>query len=348
MRSVSASTKRSWMPSVTIRREDAVQRWPVEKKAPLTAHSTAILRSASSSTTSGFLPPISSWNLRILLDARLGDAPAGPDRAGEGDGVDVGMVEHRLADDRAVAHHEVEHALRRAGALEDVDDRVRAARHEIGRLEDDGVAVGERRRDLPGRNGDREIPRRDDADDADRLARDLDADARAHAGHLLAGEPQRLAGEEIEDLPGARRPRRSPSGSVLPSSRASSRPSSSLRARISLRRVSRMSCRSCGASATRPGTRPCAAAIAVSRLRRVRLGILADDVVGVGGIDVRASRRRRRPTRRRSNSCGLRSWRPRHVAADEPEGGRSRAARFAQDCASGAARRRSSGGHSCA
>ena len=42
MRSVIAATKRSWMPSVTIRREEAVQRWPVEKKAPLTAHSTAV------------------------------------------------------------------------------------------------------------------------------------------------------------------------------------------------------------------------------------------------------------------------------------------------------------------
>jgi hypothetical protein len=42
-----------------------VQRCPVEKKAPLTAQSTAVARSASSSTTSGFLPPISSWNLRM-------------------------------------------------------------------------------------------------------------------------------------------------------------------------------------------------------------------------------------------------------------------------------------------
>ena len=64
MRSTSAPTKRSWMPSVTMRREEAVQRWPVEKKAPLAAHSTAVFRSESSSTTSGFLPPISSWKRR--------------------------------------------------------------------------------------------------------------------------------------------------------------------------------------------------------------------------------------------------------------------------------------------
>ena len=63
--SVSAATKRSWMPSVTISREEAVQRWPVEKKPELAAASTATDRSASSSTTIGFLPPISSWNLRL-------------------------------------------------------------------------------------------------------------------------------------------------------------------------------------------------------------------------------------------------------------------------------------------
>src|SRR3954453_496196 len=56
------------MPSVTIKREDAVQRWPVEKYEPLTQASTATLTSASSSTTIGFLPPISSWNFFIGLD----------------------------------------------------------------------------------------------------------------------------------------------------------------------------------------------------------------------------------------------------------------------------------------
>ena len=53
------------MPSVTIRRDDAVQRWPVEKYAPCTATFTAVARSASSTTTSGFLLPISSWNFAM-------------------------------------------------------------------------------------------------------------------------------------------------------------------------------------------------------------------------------------------------------------------------------------------
>src|SRR5665213_2223573 len=62
IRSIIAATKRSWMPSVTISRDEAVQRCPVPKNAPLIAHSTATSRLASSTTTSGFLPPISSWN----------------------------------------------------------------------------------------------------------------------------------------------------------------------------------------------------------------------------------------------------------------------------------------------
>ena len=87
--------------------------------------------------------------------------------------------------------------------MEDIDDRPRAARHQVGRLEHHGIAVAERRRDLPGRDGDREVPRRDDADHAHRLARHLDADARTHRRHALTRKAQRLTGEELEDLSGA-------------------------------------------------------------------------------------------------------------------------------------------------
>src|SRR2546430_7453589 len=58
--------------------------------------------------------------------------------------------------------------------------------------------------DLPGGNRDREIPGGDQADRADRLARDLHAHARAYRGNDLARGAQRLAREKLEDLPGAR------------------------------------------------------------------------------------------------------------------------------------------------
>src|SRR5690606_29179313 len=114
--------------------------------------------------------------------------------------VDIRAVEHRLADDRTLAHDEVEDALRQAGPVQDIDDRPGAAGHEFGWLEDDRVAVAERRCDLPGGDCDWEVPRRDDAHNADSLARDFDTDAGTHGGSGLAGKPQGLASEEIEYL----------------------------------------------------------------------------------------------------------------------------------------------------
>ena len=77
------------------------------------------------------------------------------------------------------------------------------------------------------------------------------------------GMRKRLAGEEIEDLAGAA-DLAVASGSVLPSSRASRRASSSRRARISVETRSRMSCRSCGVVRDQAGKAACAAATAAS------------------------------------------------------------------------------------
>ena len=159
-----------------------MQRWPVEKKAPLAAHSTAVGRSASSSTTSGFLPPISSWNLRMVptLAAatfrRCATEPVKVMALMSG----LSSIACPTTEPRPMTR--LNTPFGQAGTVEDVDNRPGAAGHEIGRLEDDRVAVAQRRRDLPGGNGDREVPRRDDADDADGLAGHLDADARANQG----------------------------------------------------------------------------------------------------------------------------------------------------------------------
>ena len=81
--------------------------------------------------------------------------------------------------------------------------RPRAGRHELGGLAHHRAPVRERRRDLPRRDRDREVPRGDDAHHAQRLAQDVDVDARPHAPQVLAGDPQRLSREEPEDLRGA-------------------------------------------------------------------------------------------------------------------------------------------------
>src|SRR6185503_18455893 len=138
------------------------------------------------------------------LDRLGGDRVARRDRAGEADAVDAPIVDHRLADDAAASHHQVEDAFGHAGVDDDLGQRPGRAWDELGRLEHDAVAVGERRRDLPRGDRNRKIPRRDDADDAYRLAGDLDVDARTDRRNFFACQTQRFAGEKLEDLPGAR------------------------------------------------------------------------------------------------------------------------------------------------
>ena len=81
--------------------------------------------------------------------------------------------------------------------LHEVDRRQRRQRR---RLEDDGVAADQRRRDLPRRDRHREIPRRDHRADAERLAhrhRELVAQLR---GHRLPVLPAALAGHELRHV----------------------------------------------------------------------------------------------------------------------------------------------------
>lgn len=83
-------------------------------------------------------------------------------------------------------------------------DRYGHARHGVAALLTPTVtrllSTTERRRDLPCRDCEREIPWRYDAYDADGLACDLDTDARTHARQHIAGDPQGLSGEEVEYL----------------------------------------------------------------------------------------------------------------------------------------------------
>jgi hypothetical protein len=113
------------------------------------------------------------------------------------------VLEYGLADHRTTPDDEVEHALRNTGAHDDFRQRVGAAGNEIRGLENHRVAIGERRRDLPGGDRERKVPRRDNADDPKRVARDLDVDIRPHAGELFPRNPQHFASEKVEDLSGS-------------------------------------------------------------------------------------------------------------------------------------------------
>ncbi len=61
-RAASASRKRSSTSFSTMTRLVAVHFWPVDSMAPAIVSSVAFSTSASFRTTTGFLPPISSWN----------------------------------------------------------------------------------------------------------------------------------------------------------------------------------------------------------------------------------------------------------------------------------------------
>src|SRR5258708_12605761 len=94
----------------------------------------------------------------------------------------------------------MEDAGGKAGGCDDFGERVSRARHDLRRLEHDGVAVTQRRRNLPGRDRDRKIPWRDQADDADRLARDLDLEAGTHRGTFFSRQAHRLAPKDRTNL----------------------------------------------------------------------------------------------------------------------------------------------------
>ena len=111
------------------------------------------------------------------------------------------MLEQSLANGRSTTHYEIEHARRDTRPDDDVGQGVSSCRDEIGRLQDDAIAVGERRGDFPRWNGNGKIPRRDQPDDANRLARYLDVDTGPHRRDFVTGEAQAFTGKEQEDLP---------------------------------------------------------------------------------------------------------------------------------------------------
>jgi hypothetical protein len=93
------------------------------------------------------------------------------------------MVDQRIADAIAAAENDVDDALR-----QDVGEQLghlqRRQRRLFGGLEDDRIAAGNRRRQLPGHHHQRVVPRRDRADDADGIA----ADHRGVARQIFAGD----------------------------------------------------------------------------------------------------------------------------------------------------------------
>ncbi len=128
-------------------------------------------RSASASTITQFLPPISDTtrftcrcSSGVSAAARTIGEPDGA-RARERDRVDAGMPHERLAR-VAEAGQQRDRAGRDARLAQRGRKRVAAGRGLLGRLQHHGVAGRERRGGHPAGDRDREVPRRDHRRDA--------------------------------------------------------------------------------------------------------------------------------------------------------------------------------------
>src|SRR5256885_15721691 len=80
------------------------------------------------------------------------------------------MLAQSVTDDRPLAGEEVDDALGNARLERELAEPERGERCQLRRLEDDRVAAGERRPELPRGDVEREVPGDDQADYAERLA----------------------------------------------------------------------------------------------------------------------------------------------------------------------------------
>ncbi len=260
-----ASTNASWMPSVTIRRERrGAALAGLEERALDRAVDRDRRGRRRRARRAGSSPPSRAGPSRTARRTRAQPALPTACEPVKVTPRTLRVMDQCVADARAAAVHEVERPGRQAGARDDLGERPRGGGNELGRLEHDRVAVGEGRRDLPRRDRDREVPRRDDADHAERLAQHVDIDAGSHRADVLAADPQRLAGEVLEDPRGALDLARCPRPWACPPRARAASPSSSARAASSTPIFSSAVKRSAGVAADHAGAAPSAASTATS------------------------------------------------------------------------------------
>ncbi|MNN06453.1 hypothetical protein D3C81_1192440 [compost metagenome] len=134
-----------------------------------------------------------------VLGAHLIDVVGDVGRADEADGVDVGVGQDGV-DRHLVAVDDVQHALGRAGLHHQFAQTHRQRRIALGRLQDEGVAGGDRHAEHPHRDHAGEVERGDARHDAERLAHGIDVDAGAGALRVFALQRVRDAAGEFNDF----------------------------------------------------------------------------------------------------------------------------------------------------
>ncbi len=184
-------------------RDRAQQSCPALSKTAYGALAAAAARSASAKTMLELLPPSSSvtrftWSAQpamIFLPTAV--EPVKHDLAHQRVG------DEPLADHAALAGDDRQHVLGQAGLEGELGDPDRGQRGELGGLEDDGVAGGQRRCHAPGQDRHREVPRHDDPDHAERLVEgqvDAAGDRDLPAEHPL--RRRRVVVEAVADVAG--------------------------------------------------------------------------------------------------------------------------------------------------
>ena len=163
----------------TSMRVGALQDWPRLRKAAPTPSGTARLSSASGRMIFGDLPP-SSWATRLTVGAAA-CATRTPARVEPV----IEIMSTCGCDARPVAHDgtrpvdEVEYAGRTTGIVHHLGEQQGAQGRQFAGLQHHRAARRERRTDLGCDLVERPVPGRDEAADADRLAHDGGAAARA-------------------------------------------------------------------------------------------------------------------------------------------------------------------------
>ena len=130
------------------------------------------------------------------LGGELHHSFAGARRSGEGDHVGLRVSHDRLTDDGTESGQHIEDALGKTDVVHDLGEEEGVDRRDLARLQDDGAARGEGRRDLVGDLVQRVVPRRDRGDDADGLANerrvaDLLLPDEVHGSLRVVGEGHR-------------------------------------------------------------------------------------------------------------------------------------------------------------
>src|SRR5271166_5428984 len=165
-------------------RNEPVENWPLDINSfRAKADLTSIQEHGVAHLLNGFVElAITEYDSRIFAakfkrdrlhacSARLHDGSTGARFASKRDGVDFRMA-HQVFTSRTLpkSMHEVKDAVWDVGIAHHFSQQGGAGGGFLGRLRHDGVAAGQRRRDLPRQQQERKVPRCNDTDYADRLA----------------------------------------------------------------------------------------------------------------------------------------------------------------------------------